>query len=79
MLETAIKSLCLELRSTKLIDVYRTQWVERIVGLSHFEEMFIAIVQTFEDMSANLHSECNRDTQSKASIHFYFGNTVDSL
>ena len=47
MLEAAIKSLCPESRSTNLIDVCRTRWVERIFGLDHFEEMFIAIVQTF--------------------------------
>ena len=58
MLEIAIKSLCPESRSTKLC---RTRWVERIVGLDHFEQMFIAIVKTFEDMSTNLNRECNRD------------------
>ena len=69
MLETAIKTHCPESRSTKLIDVCRTRWVERVVGLDHFEEMFIAIVQTFENMCNNLQRECNRDTQSKALSH----------
>ena len=79
MLETAIKSLCPESRSTKLIDVCRTRWVERIVGLDHFEEMFIAIVQTFENMSTNLNRECNRDTQSKASNHLKLVTSFDFI
>ena len=69
MLETAIKSLCPESRSPKLTDVCRTRWVERIIGLYNFEEMFICYI-------ANI-CECGRDTQSKASNHLKLVTSFD--
>ena len=36
-------------------------WVEKVVGLDHFEEIFVAST----NICSNLHG-CNRDTQNKA-------------
>ena len=46
--------------------------LDRIFGLDQFEELFAAIVSTFEDMSVNLENKCNRDTSTKASAFLKF-------
>lgn len=51
-------------KSSKLKDVCRTRWIERIDGLSIFLNSLPAIIQSFDQMSAG--NKCNRDTKLKA-------------
>ena len=39
----------------------------RVDGMDLFQDLFVAIVNTFEEMSLNLECSCNNDTSSKAS------------
>ena len=66
MLEKSIATYCPESRVTKLKDVCRTRWVERITGMDTFEELFVPIYFTLDEMSLNLNKQCNRDTSDKA-------------
>ena len=50
----------------KLKDVCRTRWVDRITGMDTFEELFVAIFFTLNEMSQNLDKVFNRDTSDKA-------------
>ena len=52
-------------KKKKLKDVCRRRWVERIHGIGIFQDLFVAIVNTFEDMSMNNEQKCNRDTSSR--------------
>lgn len=52
-----------------IIDVCNTRWVERIVGLGVFYDLFEGILSTFEEMSANVTGSINSDTVSKAVSH----------
>jgi hypothetical protein len=69
VLERNIKELCEDTKSTKLYDVARTRWVERIIGMGNFQDLFEAILATFEEMALNLENKINRDTVSKATSH----------
>ena len=51
-------------KCTKLKDVCRTRWIERIDGLSIFLNNFLIIYNTLNDMSSN--KGFNRDTKVKA-------------
>ena len=62
LLEKNISKYCPESRTSKLKDVCRTRWIERITGIDTFQELFIAIHFTSQDMVSNL----ERDTQDKA-------------
>ena len=44
----------------------RTRWIERITGMDTFQELFIAIHFTLQDMASNLEREVNRDIQDRA-------------
>ena len=46
MLEKNITELCPESKKTRLKDVCRTRWVDRIIGLDQFEELFVSIANT---------------------------------
>ena len=62
ILDSNIDEHCPEFKRKKLKDVCRTHWVECV----KFEELFMPLVCTFEQMSINLNKKSNRDTSSKA-------------
>ena len=53
--------------------------IRRITGLDTFEELFVSLVFTFEEMSMNLNRACNRDTSSKASSFFKLVSSFDFI
>ena len=42
-----------ESRKTKLVDVCRTRWVDRVQGLDTFQELFVPLYRTLEEMNEN--------------------------
>ena len=66
LLEKNVLKYCPDSRKSKLKDVCRTRWVERIVGLDLFEELFVAIFFTLDERASNLENQCNPSTSSKA-------------
>ncbi|XP_057299469.1 52 kDa repressor of the inhibitor of the protein kinase-like [Hydractinia symbiolongicarpus] len=66
ILQDDIMLFCLESNRTRLIDVCKTRWAARIEGLYIFEELYIAIVKTLEQMDQNLDKQIGINTQSKA-------------
>ena len=42
-----------ESKKTRLVDVCRTRWVERIDGLDTFQELFVPLCDTLEEMRDN--------------------------
>ena len=58
-----------ESRKTKLGDVCRTRWVERIEGLDTFTELFVPLYYTLEAMKTNSAGEYNPSLSSDASSH----------
>ena len=60
--------------SKTLYDVARTRWIQRIVGMENFHDLFEAILCTFEEMVLNETSAFNRDTVSKA---LSFRNSIE--
>ena len=65
MPEENIKKYCPDYKKKKLKDFYKTRWVERIHGMDILQNLFVAIVNTFEDTSINNERKCNRDTFSR--------------
>ena len=49
-------------KKVKISDVCRTRWVERVGGMDVFQELFLALVTIFEDISLNHDHICNNDT-----------------
>ena len=66
-----------EVARKKLLDVCRTRWLERIDGLDLFEDLFLAILMTLEEISFNLECKYNEDTSVEANslskLIFNFG------
>lgn len=53
-------------KKKKLKDVCRTQWVERVKGLSDFEKLFPAIVDALERMEMNVDRKVSNENVGKA-------------
>ena len=66
-----IEKYCPTSTYTKLKDVCRTRWVERITGLDLFQELYIAIYVTLEEMKLNLERWFNYDTSRQAVGFFH--------
>ena len=65
-LEKVIKENFPEVAIKKLLDVCRTRWLERIDGVDLFEDLFLAILMTLEEIFFNLERKYNKDTFVKA-------------
>ena len=65
-LEKVIKENFPEVTRKKLLDVCRTRWLERIDGVDLFEDLFLAILMTLEEIFFNLEGKYNKDTSVKA-------------
>ena len=50
----------------KLLDVYRRRWLDHIDGVDLFEDLFLAILMTLEEIFFNLEGKYNKDTSVKA-------------
>ena len=48
-----------ETRKSKLVDVCRTRWVDRIEGLGTCQELFVPVFRTLEHMEANTDGQYN--------------------
>ena len=70
LLQKHINELYPEASKTKLKDVCRTRWVERIDGMEVFEELFVPLFVTLDAMSVSINKICNRDTSSQALSFF---------
>ncbi|XP_057316227.1 52 kDa repressor of the inhibitor of the protein kinase-like [Hydractinia symbiolongicarpus] len=66
ILERNIKEHCPSATKYKLFNVCATRWVERIKGMEVFNDLYVAIVNTLDEMNLNLNHVCNADTSSKA-------------
>ncbi|XP_046861158.1 52 kDa repressor of the inhibitor of the protein kinase-like [Xenia sp. Carnegie-2017] len=67
LLSKAVEDYCPHSGKSKLKDVCRTRWIERIDGLDIFQELFLPIFHTLTEMSHNAGHVCNPETSSKAS------------
>ena len=67
LLERNIDHYAPSSRKTKLKDVCRTRWIERVTGMDTFEELFVPLFHTLTEMSLNLQKQCNPATATKAS------------
>ena len=65
-LEKVIKENFPEVTRKTLLDVCRTRWLERINGVDLFEDLFLAILMTLEEIFFNLEGKYNKDTSVKA-------------
>ena len=74
-----LKGIVLNLSGEKLKDVCRTRWIERIDGMDVFEQLFAAIVFTFEDMNLNLEDKFNRETSAKATSFLKLVTSFDFI
>ena len=63
LLAKNIETHCSNSSRKKLLDVCRTRWVARIDGMALFEELFVAIVFTLEEMSL-AKGDTSRDASS---------------
>ena len=65
-LEKVIKKNFPEVTRKKLFNVCQTWWLECIDGVDLFEDLFLAIIMTLEDVIFNLEGKYNKDTSVKA-------------
>ena len=65
-LEKVIKENFPEVAIKKLLDVCRTRWLERIDGVDLFEDLFLAILMTLEEIFFNLEGKYNEVISVKA-------------
>lgn len=79
--EESIKTHCSasDTKKTKLADVCRTRWVERIQGMDTFQELFIPLYRVLEDMADNAEGEYNPSLSSDALSHFRHISTFDFI
>ncbi|XP_065664828.1 52 kDa repressor of the inhibitor of the protein kinase-like [Hydra vulgaris] len=67
ILETMVSEHCLDKKKTKLRDVCRTRWLERIDGLDTFQELYVPIVYSLEAIS-NDRNKFGADSQTATSL-----------
>ena len=65
-MEKVIKENFPEVTRKRLLDVCRTRWLERIDGVDLFEDLFLAILMTLEEIFFNLEGKYNKGTSVKA-------------
>ena len=70
-----IKSMLPEASHSRLSDVCRTRWVERIDGLELFIELFLAIVSSLEDVKNNADGSWNTD-RALFESHLRYGDEL---
>ncbi|XP_046851139.1 52 kDa repressor of the inhibitor of the protein kinase-like [Xenia sp. Carnegie-2017] len=63
----------------RLKSACKTRWVKRITSLDTFEELYVAIVFSLEEMSFNVEGKCNRETSSKASPLLHLLTSFDFI
>ena len=66
--EHTVKTSDIESKKTRLTDVCRTRWVECIEGLDTFQELFVPLYETLNNMSRN-RGEFSPTVSSDASSH----------
>ena len=65
-MEKVIKENLPEVTRNKLLDVCRTRWLECIDGVDLFEDLFLAILMTLEEIFFNLEGKYDKYTSVKA-------------
>ena len=65
-LEKVIKGNFPEVTRKKLLDVCRARWIDCIDGADLFEDIFLAILMTLEDIFFNSEGKYKKDTSVKA-------------
>ena len=68
-----------ETKKTKLVNVCRTRWVERIEGMDTFQELFIPLFHVLESMVENADGRFSPTLSSDALAHFKHISTVDFI
>ena len=64
--EESVKSSNVDTKKTKLVDVCRTRWVERIEGLDTFNELFIPLFHLVEEIRNSSTDEYNKNIKRDA-------------
>lgn len=64
--EESVKSSNLDTKKTKLVDVCRTRWVERIEGLNTFNELFVPLFRLLEEIRNGTTDEYNKNMKRDA-------------
>ena len=64
--EESVKSSNVDTKKTKLVDVCRTRWVERIEGLDTFNELFIPLFHLLEEIRNSSTDEYNKNIKRDA-------------
>ncbi|XP_046863470.1 52 kDa repressor of the inhibitor of the protein kinase-like [Xenia sp. Carnegie-2017] len=77
VLENHLKNCETNSKKTRLTDICKTRWVERIEGLDTFQELFVPVYTTLNDMSENLDGEFKPSLQSDASSLFQLIDRFD--
>ena len=73
-LKTNIVQIFPKDKHTKLIDLCRTRWIERLVALDRFQELYEAIMIALENIYKNIgggESGWNEDSKKDASALFH--------
>jgi len=70
MLNKAINDLGLDTQKTKVLNVCKTRWLERIDGLDRFFDLFVPLYNCFEGMSLDVDGNCNEKTRT-GGAHFF--------
>ena len=69
VLRKNVSGFCNSPHYAHIIDVCNTRWVERIIRMGVFNDLFEGILLTFEEMAINANGTINSDTVSKAVSH----------
>ena len=56
-----------------------TGWVEKVIGLDNFEDLFAPIVFCLEEMSLDMGCVCNQDTSAKATSFYKLITSFDNF
>ena len=70
MLDLPIENHAPDCLKKKLKSVCHTRWVEQIIGLHDFEDLYISIVFWLESMSVNKGRVSNRETSTNISSFY---------
>ena len=61
---TKVKESDINTKKAKLLSVCKTRWVERVDGLDTFQELFVPVVQTLDDLASNAKPSLSTDASS---------------
>ena len=66
----SIKKHAPDYQKISLSDFWPIRWIEKVMVLDYFEELFAPILSCLEEMSFNIGRVCNQNTSAKANSFF---------